>query len=1126
MSKAAMLSWYQLVPKDIQPTLEHFDEELTRLVGLAAYIGDASGDQTPISYTSLVIAMLWSDDPTSKWFQEYVQNHNVAADKIYRHRGIKETDRKYILDLFQRDEEFKHMGKDFMSNSSRAMLHNAESIANEVEQAGSISVRHLLAAYSFRNPTYHEQDLKSWDFDTEDLRRVFTKYIGKNFPQEAQYWHSIMRGYVTPLAEDVDKEYEPGIILANYTLEDDAIELLRITEALATDRSLPAMNTLSMLNILLFVRLQYSRMSEIFRNAVSSQNVDLDALHEKFGEVTLNSKYELVPFVSGSSLGISSGLKRTLDRARTISYTTDSENKLAMRHIVAALIVHPDTFAAKVLEDINVEFSDLRRDLLDGITRDWLGDDGIEWNRILIGVTPPTLTPYKSDNPDEGDDCLDVGRYASAFATVMAAEGNKPPMSIGIFGDWGSGKSFFMRLMREKTITITQQQDKDEAGNRVFCENVLPIEFNAWHYAEGNLWASLVHTILQELERTVMKDKLQAQKIEELELCKTAKEEAENRKAGVLAQRDAAQKHYDAVEKRHDELREKLEKLSVPMVLTAMTQEYLADKDVDEILSLAEDKLGFKGAKTRRRDAESLNKLLDDAREQYSEMKSQWQWVKQPHVYTPLAVTAVLVASFGGLGIYFWHQYADVNGMTAFIVELSSVITLVLARSRSILNGIKHTMSRLGGLRSKLDILQQAKMQQHSLALEKARREWQQAEDELSRASEALTLAEVDLSRIEKEIDGRTSIDQIADMIDRRLTGRDYEKHLSIVSMIRRDFQTLSDYFAEPKIVKNSSTGLKRIDRIVLYIDDLDRCPSDQVVKVLEAVHLMLAFKLFVVVVGVDMRWASISLHEHYPAHLSSLDGSEPRKSSSIRTKNTASTMDYLEKIFQIPFWLPPMDVKASRDMLATLVPVTHGAEESHQEQQGKTRTVEEEFPEKSGGEPDKNAAEKGEETKQQGSEMLPAAESLEIAPGERKYMLNLAGAVGRSPRRLKRFVNTYRILKASCDPLERKRFVTNNGEDGSYRAVMTLLAITTGAPRAALQILLSLNEKDTHYKLKDFHNDLEAIPRGLVNGEVQYALNALKVYADNGTPKPSDIRELKKWVSRAAHFSFRSGRI
>ena len=58
---------------------------------------------------------------------------------------------------------------------------------------------------------------------------------------------------------------------------------------------------------------------------------------------------------------------------------------------------------------------------------------------------------------------------------------------------------------------------------------------------------------------------------------------------------------------------------------------------------------------------------------------------------------------------------------------------------------------------------------------------------------------------------------------------------------------------------------LPRIDRIVLDIDDLDRCQPQQVVEVLQAIHLLLALNLFVVVVGVDPGWLIRSLKAQYP---------------------------------------------------------------------------------------------------------------------------------------------------------------------------------------------------------------------------------------------------------------------
>lgn len=90
-------------------------------------------------------------------------------------------------------------------------------------------------------------------------------------------------------------------------------------------------------------------------------------------------------------------------------------------------------------------------------------------------------------------------------------------------------------------------------------------------------------------------------------------------------------------------------------------------------------------------------------------------------------------------------------------------------------------------------------------------------------------------------------------------------------------------------------------DRIVLYIDDLDRCTREQVYAVLHAVHLLLAFDIFVVVVGVDLRWVEGAIAEHFR----SVDGEDDAKARGKRA------VDYLEKIFQVPFWLPKLTVSS-----------------------------------------------------------------------------------------------------------------------------------------------------------------------------------------------------------------------
>jgi energy-coupling factor transporter ATP-binding protein EcfA2 len=78
--------------------------------------------------------------------------------------------------------------------------------------------------------------------------------------------------------------------------------------------------------------------------------------------------------------------------------------------------------------------------------------------------------------------------------------------------------------------------------------------------------------------------------------------------------------------------------------------------------------------------------------------------------------------------------------------------------------------------------------------------------------------------------------------------------------------------------------------RIVVFIDDLDRCRPDKVVNVLEAVKLFANSKGCVYVLGIDQDIVRESIQDQYQY-------SDPRAAD-----------DYISKIIQIPFYLPPLD--------------------------------------------------------------------------------------------------------------------------------------------------------------------------------------------------------------------------
>lgn len=189
--------------------------------------------------------------------------------------------------------------------------------------------------------------------------------------------------------------------------------------------------------------------------------------------------------------------------------------------------------------------------------------------------------------------------------------------------------------------------------------------------------------------------------------------------------------------------------------------------------------------------------------------------------------------------------------------------------------------------------------------------EIREAETELADTERALESAYAEEQRLtasvtelEAELARITPSSVLADFIGDRLASDDYRRHLGVSALARQDLERLSRLIQQHHEGDSAVGDEHAIDRVVLYIDDLDRCPTDVVIKVLEAVHLLLAFPLFVVVVAVDARWLESSLREHYTQ----------------LTADAAVPADYLEKIFQVPFWIRPLGADTRRQMMRGLL--------------------------------------------------------------------------------------------------------------------------------------------------------------------------------------------------------------
>jgi len=114
------------------------------------------------------------------------------------------------------------------------------------------------------------------------------------------------------------------------------------------------------------------------------------------------------------------------------------------------------------------------------------------WEIIVDRPLPRLLPPYRSDAAAAADE-LDRTDDAAAVAELVTARTATPPLAVGLFGDWGEGKSHFLNLLQQE-VEVAARPD-----NPLSHTAVRHVRFNAWHYAETDLWASLVAELFAQL---------------------------------------------------------------------------------------------------------------------------------------------------------------------------------------------------------------------------------------------------------------------------------------------------------------------------------------------------------------------------------------------------------------------------------------------------------------------------------------------------------------------------------------------------------------------------------------------------------------------------------------------------
>ncbi len=543
----------------------------------------------------------------------------------------------------------------------------------------------------------------------------------------------------------------------------------------------------------------------------------------------------------------------------------------------------------------------------------------VEPEPVLVGNVDSDLVVLRSDKPLV--DQLDVDTYIGMLCAVIAAADTPLPLSVGLFGEWGSGKSYFMALMQQRLDSLAAGAAVDRAVGRKspYCSEIVQIRFNAWHYADANLWASLAVQIFDELgggqerpaeERAELRRSLlhQLSVYRELATQMEVAIEASTRRAEEI------ERQLEAARDREEIARRTLDGIRATDIAKAVLANPRVHRQTTK-LDAAVAGLGITAALDDFHAlAGELRSLLADA----GTVRDAWRdrGRRRALLLTLCALAVFVLVVLVVPGALKALSVAPLITAVAVAGRLAAALQRRTAAVRGALVQVETIIEVADNVRATTVEQRAAEVDRLQADINAARTEGRDLE---SKGVDARAQAET-LSRQLLDLSAGRRLQQF---IAERSASTDYRRQLGVVSVVRRDFEELTEGLRAAVEEHKRGTGpLPAIDRIVLYVDDLDRCPPARVVEVLEAVHLLLAMELFVVVVGVDPRWLLRSLQQHFRGVLTSGGGRGATSGDSARDGRywESTPQNYLEKIFQIPFVLPSMSAAGYRTLLASLL--------------------------------------------------------------------------------------------------------------------------------------------------------------------------------------------------------------
>ena len=153
--------------------------------------------------------------------------------------------------------------------------------------------------------------------------------------------------------------------------------------------------------------------------------------------------------------------------------------------------------------------------------------------------------------------------------------------------------------------------------------------------------------------------------------------------------------------------------------------------------------------------------------------------------------------------------------------------------------------------------------------------------------------------KLKSTISSENKINSVLDSIESYMTDAKVFEDVSL----NKEFSEFQKSFEE--LLKKS-----KIDKLVILIDDLDRCLPKVTIETLEAARLFMFTKYTAFVIAADEAMIEYAVHSHFPNLPTDNDNSDDYSKR------------YLEKLIQVPFKIPALG-KVESEMYITLLMIS-----------------------------------------------------------------------------------------------------------------------------------------------------------------------------------------------------------